>query len=81
MKCVANESLQKLIIALCFMMITALPTLAQVTNVTVRGKITNETGQPVPRASIIVKGGTAGTSSDEAGNFQISAPANGTLVI
>jgi len=49
--------------------------------VAVKGRITNETGQPVSGASVIVKGSTIGTTADDNGNYKITAPANGTLVI
>ena len=49
--------------------------------VLVRGQITNETGQPVPRASIVVKGTANGVSSDDNGHFEISVPSNATLVV
>src|SRR4051794_13738883 len=47
----------------------------------VNGRITSETGQPVPGASIVVSGSTTGTATDDNGNFAISAPPNGTLTI
>jgi hypothetical protein len=54
---------------------------AQVGNINVTGKVSNDKGEPVPRASIAVKGSSSGTTSNENGNFQISVPANATLVI
>ncbi|WP_116789188.1 SusC/RagA family TonB-linked outer membrane protein [Flavobacterium psychrotrophum] len=47
----------------------------------IKGQITDETGLPVPGASIFVKGTQNGTSSDIDGNYQISAGPNATLVI
>jgi len=49
--------------------------------VTVKGKVTDESGKPVSGASIVVKGTSKGTSTNEAGNFELSAPDNATLVI
>lgn len=46
----------------------------------INGQITDETGMPVPGASIFVKGTQNGTSSDIDGNYQISAGPNATLV-
>jgi TonB-linked SusC/RagA family outer membrane protein len=60
-------------------LVFSLPAVAQ--NITVKGRITNETGQPVPSASVSVKGTTAGASSGIDGNFEISAPSKGTLII
>ncbi len=47
----------------------------------VKGKITDESGQPVVGASVIVKGEQKGISSSSDGTFQISADPNSTLVI
>ena len=47
----------------------------------VKGRVTDASGQPVINASITIKGRSSGVSSDERGNFQLSAPANATLVI
>src|SRR5579875_2240805 len=63
----------------CLTALFAMPVYAQ--NITVRGHIVNETSQPVPGASVVVKGTEIGTSTDAAGNYQINAPAKGTLVI
>ncbi|RYZ29940.1 MAG: TonB-dependent receptor [Chitinophagaceae bacterium] len=51
------------------------------TNVTVRGRITNEKNEPVAGASVVVKGTTNGTTTNDNGQYQISAPANATLVV
>ena len=47
----------------------------------ISGRVTNESGDPIPRASIIVKGTNGGTTADENGKFAINAPANGTLIV
>jgi TonB-linked SusC/RagA family outer membrane protein len=57
-----------------------LPALAQ-NNVVVKVKITDEKKQPVASASILIKGTSIGTTTNESGDFQLSAPANATLVI
>src|SRR5215211_4561873 len=59
--------------------IFVLPAMAQ--TITVKGRVTNETNQPVIGASVVVKGTTAGTTTNERGEYQINAPANSTLVI
>ena len=48
--------------------------------VTVRGKITSETGGPMPGVNIIVKGTSNGTSTDTDGQYVINAPEDGVLV-
>lgn len=44
---------------------------AQNTRATISGKVTSE-GEPVPYASIYIKGGTTGTSADADGNYQLT---------
>ncbi len=48
---------------------------------TITGKVTNASGNPVSGASILIKGTTNGTSTDQSGNYSISAPDNATLII
>ena len=48
---------------------------------TVKGKITDVDGKGVVAASVMVKGTTTGVTTNENGDFTISAPANATLVI
>lgn len=50
-------------------------------DVTVSGTINDESGLPVPGATILVKGTNKATASDFDGKFQISVPSNGTLTI
>ncbi|MDR0333776.1 MAG: TonB-dependent receptor [Dysgonamonadaceae bacterium] len=47
----------------------------------VRGTVVDELGEPAIGATIQVKGTTHGTVTDLDGNFTISAPAGGTLVV
>ena len=65
-----------LIFSLIFCSVVAL---AQ--NITIRGKVTKDDGLPVVGASVVVKGTSNGTTCNDAGEFQISAPRNATLVI
>lgn len=48
---------------------------------TVRGRVTNEAGDPITSASVQVKGTTTGTSTDNGGNFSIVAARGAVLVI
>ncbi|WP_332735468.1 SusC/RagA family TonB-linked outer membrane protein [Flavihumibacter sp.] len=49
---------------------------------TVTGKVTDAAGNPVPNASVVVKGTTIGTTTTEDGSFSFSIPDNArTLVI
>lgn len=48
---------------------------------TVSGKVTDETGQPLPQVTVLLKGTTTGTPTDADGNFRLSVPdAGGTLL-
>ncbi len=46
----------------------------------VTGKVTDDTGQPLPGASVVVKGTTIGVITDINGNFSLSVPANAWLI-
>src|SRR4051812_47240608 len=51
-------------------------------NRTITGKVTDEKRNPVPNASVIIKGTTSGTTTAADGTFSISVPSNSrTLVI
>ena len=71
--------LKRSILLFSMIIFTILPALAQ--NITVKGKVTNEKNQPVVGASVIVKGTGTGTATDGDGQYQVSAPARGTLII
>src|ERR1700753_4108618 len=47
----------------------------------VTGKVTDEKGSPVVNASVVVKGTPAGTTTDEKGEFHLSAPAGATTLV
>ncbi|AHF14263.1 SusC/RagA family TonB-linked outer membrane protein [Niabella soli] len=47
----------------------------------ISGQVSNESGEPVAGASVQVKGTANGVIADNSGNFSITAPANGTLVV
>lgn len=56
------------------------PFLPQPYSDTVYGKVTDEKGDPVPGATVMVKGSTAGTVSDVNGKFEIQATATDSLL-
>lgn len=43
-------------------------------NRTITGKVTDEKGNGIPNASVVVKGTTVGTSTDNTGSFSLSVP-------
>jgi len=47
----------------------------------VSGKVLDETGLPLPGASVIVKGTTRSTSTDVTGNYQISGLSGGSITL
>lgn len=47
----------------------------------IKGKIVDESGEPLPGATITIEGTTQGTVSDIDGNFALEVPENGTLII
>ncbi len=48
---------------------------------TVKGKITDETGAPLPGVNILIKGTTRGTTSDSDGNFNIEVDDSNAVLI
>jgi len=69
----------------CFFVLTFLGatlTLSAQQTATVFGRITDAVnGQPVELATVFVKGGSGGVTSDEAGNYAISVPAGQRLTL
>ncbi len=47
---------------------------------TITGRIIDAKGEGLPGVTVLVKGGTAGTTTDANGNFSLDAPDNATLV-
>lgn len=48
---------------------------------TVKGKVTDSKSNPVPNASVVVKGTTTGTTSDANGDFSINVPASAKSLV
>ncbi|MBL7792558.1 MAG: carboxypeptidase-like regulatory domain-containing protein, partial [Saprospiraceae bacterium] len=48
---------------------------------TISGTVTDEKGEPLIGASILVKGTTSGTVTDVDGKYSLQAPAEGTLIV
>lgn len=54
---------------------------AQTSEVVVRGVVVDNSGQPLPGASIVVEGTTTGTTSDMNGAFTITSPAGKNVIV
>ena len=59
----------------------AMATVAQSPTIKVRGQVVDEQGEPMPGATVKVKGGQGGTITDLDGNFQLEVSGNATLLI
>jgi TonB-dependent starch-binding outer membrane protein SusC len=62
-------------------LIVILSNAATYQEIQVGGKITGANGEPLPGVSITLKGSSRGTATDSSGNFTLSVPEDGTLVI
>ncbi len=56
-------------------------TTTQPGDITLKGKVVDESGVSLPGATIQLKGTTMGTVADADGNFSLTVPANDTLII
>src|SRR5574344_2679933 len=62
------------------MMILLVSGIASAQNITVTGAVTDSKDEPVPAATVMVKGTKTGTATANNGTYSIVVPANGTLV-
>ena len=67
--------------ALLFLLVTMISLSVSAQNVTVKGTVTDKTGETVIGASVVEKGNTSnGTITNLDGEYVMTLPANGTLV-
>ncbi len=71
--------LTELLIFCIFSLLFSVIAVAQ--DVTVNGMINDESGMPIPGATIVLKGTAKSVASDFDGKFQIQAPSNGILTV
>lgn len=57
-----------------------LPMAAMSQTITVKGVVTDNTGQPLPGVNVVVEGTTNGTITDVNGNYSVQASSDATLV-
>lgn len=65
-----------ILILLCFVSVQALAQQRAVT-----GKVIDQTGLPIPGASVFIKGSSIGTTTGMDGNFNLTVPDNATSVL
>jgi len=70
--------MRKLILLLWGIVLFATSALAQRT---IKGRVTDDSGNPVQNASVVVRGTTTGTTTDQGGSFSLSLPANARVII
>ena len=51
----------------------------QTDNITVKGQVVDNFGEPLPYTGVVVKGTSNGVTTDLDGHFTITVPANSTL--
>lgn len=78
--CLLLGKCKKLALLLSFLAFLVLPALAQ-NKILVKGRVTDDKNQPVANASVVVKGTSDGTTTDNNGEYQIQALSTATLVI
>lgn len=62
------------------LLLLPLQMLAQSGNISVKGTIFDENHDPVPFASVVLKGTTSGVAADADGKYSITVPRNGVLI-
>lgn len=68
---------KSLLLALLFFAVVTVARAQQV----VKGKLTDETGAPIPGASVLIKGTTVGTTTDGSGSFSITLPPKSKILV
>lgn len=75
---ISSRSLRFVLMTVAALVISVGATWAQ--NVKVTGTVTDKAGEPLAGVYVLVQGTKTGTSTDVDGKYNLSAPANGTLV-
>src|SRR5215471_4476037 len=74
----ANRLLKALILCPLLVLLTQV---SWAQNKTISGKILDDKGAPVIGASVVVKGGKTGTTTDGTGHFNLVVPSSTTTVV
>ena len=76
-----NFILRRMKIISVLILLFAFPALSlYAQSVSVKGRVTNEKAEPVPNISVLVKGTTNGTTTDDHGDFLIKVPNNKSIL-
>jgi len=57
------------------------PVLLAQNTIHIKGRVVNESGQPIPKATVQVKNMKTAVTTDDNGNYEITAASNATLVV
>lgn len=68
-------------LATLIMVLTAVTSVWAQTNVTLRGRVTDNTGSPLAGATVSVLGATASTITDEDGNYVLDVPSDAHIMV
>ena len=71
--------MRKLLLTCAMSVLVSVGLLAQ--NRTVTGRVVDENGEPLPQASVFVKGTTTGTSTNLDGRYSLNVPASGETLV
>lgn len=71
--------MRKLVLFFCGLLLLIGQLTAQTRTVT--GKVTDASGNPVPNASVMVKGTRTGTTTNVSGNFSLAVPTSATALV
>src|SRR6185436_4483519 len=71
--------MRKMLLLSAMLVLCAVLAFAQSREVT--GTVTDPSGQPIPGASIRIKGAKGGTSADQNGSFKLTITGKGSLII
>ena len=78
---IKNRCLNVFLLFMLGILVSTSNIFAQGENITVKGNVKDNNGEPIISGSVVVKGTTNGTITDLDGNYEINnVPSNGTLV-
>jgi TonB-linked SusC/RagA family outer membrane protein len=75
-----RRRMKRLLLLSLLLLCATLPLSLRAQNLNISGTVRDGNGDPVVGASVVVKGSTAGVTTDAGGSYAISAPADATLV-